>query len=268
MGAALQVINGTATNPGATVTATTPNSGDSYAVRNAQQGSSIQLLDAWAFTTTNLLMRVRSPLMHDQAQNMRFQPPASLPRPLMPWSANQPLFPQDNMIVELTGGGAEVDIASLLVYYTNLPGVQARLHAWSEIHPLIVNLTTVEVDLTSSATSGAYSATVALNGTFDTLRRNVDYAILGYTCATNGCSLGITGVDTGNLRVGGPLYNQSEVTDQWFVLLNQATGLPTIPVINAANVGGINLDVVAQATSTAFKVGISLAQLSSPSGLS
>jgi hypothetical protein len=268
MGAGLQVLNGTVVNPSSTITALTPNTGDSYTVRNAQQGSKVELLEAWAYTTTNLLMRVRSPLMHDQAQNIRMQPPASIPRPLLPFGLNQQLYPQDSMTVEMTGGTSETDIGALLVYYSNLPGVSARLHAPSEIVPLIVNLTTVEVDLTSSGTAGAYSATVALNGSFDTLRRNIDYAILGYTCATVGCSLGITGVDTGNLRVGGPLYNQSEVTDQWFMLLSQATGYPLIPVINSANVAGINLDVVAAATSTSFKVGINLAQLQSPSGLS
>jgi hypothetical protein len=266
--AGLQVINGTVVNPSTTITALTPNAGDSYTVRNAAAGSDVELLQAWAFTTTNLLFRVRSPLMHDQAQNIRMQPTASQPYPLLSGALTQKLFPQDNMTVELTGGTAETDIGSLLVYYNNLPGISARLHSEAEVMPLIQNLTTVEVDVTSSGTAGAYSATVPLNGTFDTLRRNIDYAVLGYECATTGCSLGITGVDTGNLRVGGPLTNLAFVTKNWFVDLSNMTGKSCIPVINSANVAGVNIDVVAQATSTVFKVGIHLAQLSSPSGLS
>lgn len=261
MGAALQVINGQVTNPGATVTALAANSGDSFTVRNAAQGSDVELLQAWAFTTTNLLMRIRSPLLHDQAQNMRLQPVASSPLPLLPFGATQRLQPQDNLTVELTGGAAEVDVAALLVYYANLPGAGARLHQWAEIKPLIANLTTVEVDVISSGTSGNYGATVPLNGTFDTLKRNVDYAILGYECAISGLSLGITGVDTSNLRVGGPLINRPDITSWWFRLIGDATGYPCIPVINSANVAGINLDVVAQATTTTFKVGVHLAQL-------
>lgn len=257
----MQVLNGQAVNPSSTVTAVTMNTGDSATVRSTSMSADIELLQAWAFTTTNLLMRVRSPRMHDQAQNMRFQPTASQPYPLMPIGATQLLYSQDPLTIELTGGTSETDIASLLVFYNDLPGINARLHYWSEIKPLIANLTTVEVDLTSSATSGNYSSTVALNGSFDTLIRNVDYAILGYQCATTGCSLGITGVDTGNLRVGGPLINFAPITDVWFAALSQATGRPTIPVINSANVAGINLDVVAQATSTSFKVGVHLAQL-------
>lgn len=264
MGAGLQVLNGQVTNPGATITAVTPNAGDSFTVRSTNMTAGISLLQAWAFTTTNLLMRVRSPRMHDQAQNMRFQPTASVPHPLMPWAGKQPLYSQDPITVELTGGAAEVDLAALLVYYNDLPGINARLHTFSEIAPIIQNLTTVEVDLTSSATSGNYSATVAMNGSFDTLVRNVDYAILGYECPTSGHSLGITGVDTGNLRVGGPLTNNEFITTGWFVMLSQFYGLPLIPVINSANVAGVNVDVVAQATSASYKVGIHLAQLSQP----
>lgn len=268
MGAALQVINGSAVNPSTTITALTPNSGDSYTVRNGAPGSDIEWIQSWAYTTTNLLFRVRSPLMHDQAQNMRLKPPASNPYPLMPGNLTQKLQPQDNITAEITGGTSETDMAAMLVYYNNLPGTSARLHAPSEVIPLIQNLTTVEVDLTSSGTSGAYSPTVALNGSFDTLRRNIDYAILGYECPTNGCSLGITGVDTGNLRVGGPLTNQPWITRNWFVDLSNETGKPLIPVINSANVAGVNVDITAAATSTAFQVGIILAQLSSPSNLS
>lgn len=258
---AMQVINGTAVNPSSTITALTPNTGDSYTVRNGRAGTQIAWIDAWAYTTTNLLFRVRSPLMHDQAQNQRLKPTASQPYPLMSESMIQALQPQDNIIAEITGGTSETDIGAMLVYYDDLPGTAARLHSPAEVLPLVQNLTTVEVDLTSSSTAGAYSPTVALNGTFDTLKRNYDYAILGYECPVVGCSLGITGVDTGNLRVGGPLTALSFLTKNWFVDLSVKSGKPCIPIINSANVAGVNLDVVAAATSTAYPVGVVMAQL-------
>lgn len=263
---AMQVINGTAVNPSSTITALTPNTGDSYTVRNGRQGSNISWIQAWAYTTTNLLFRVRSPLMHDQAQNQRLKPTASQPYPLMSAAMVQRLQPQDNIIAEITGGTSETDAGAMLVYYDDLPGTAARLHSPAEVLPLVLNLTTVEVDLTSSGTAGNYSATVALNGSFDTLKRNYDYAILGYECPTTGVSLGITGVDTGNLRVGGPLTNLAFLTRNWFVDLSDQSGKPCIPVINSANVAGINLDVVAIATSTAYQVGVVMAQLG-PTGV-
>lgn len=262
MGRALQVLTGQATNPGATITALTANTGDSFTVKNAPLGSNIELIDAWAFTTTNLLLRYRSPLLHDVSQNARLQPVASKSYPLMNNHAGQTLEPQDPLIVELTGGTAEVDAASFLVYYDNLPGAAARLFDWNEIAPLVEDLFTVEVDLTSSGTSCNYSATVALNGSFDTFRRGMDYAVLGYECATEGLTFGISGADTGNLRLGGPLTALPFLTRDWFVRLNQNTGYPCVPVINSANVAAINCDCVAQATSTAYKVGVNLALLS------
>ena len=265
---AMQVLNGFATNPGTTITALTPCTGDSYTVRNVAQGTDVELLDAWAFTTTNLLFRYRSPLLHDAVQNARLKPTASQATPLLSGFATQKLQPQDNLIVEITGGTSETDIGSLLVYYDNLPGTNARLHSWAEVQPLVQEITTIEVDVTSNGTAGQYSAAVAANATFDTLKRNIDYAVLGYECPINGCSFGLTGVDTGNLRVGGPLTTLSFLTRGWFVDLSAKTGKPCIPVINSANIAGVNIDVVAAATSTSFPIGIVLAQLTGPNVLS
>lgn len=261
MGQALQIITAQVTNPSTTVTALAANSGDSLTVRSTHMEADIDLINAWAFTATAGILRIRSPRMHDQAQNMRYQTTASQPWPLMSFEGPQQLYSQDPLTVEMTGDAAAVDMASLLVYYNDLPGIASNLHNPSEILPVVKNLTTVEVDLTSSGTSCNYSATVALNGTFDTLIRNQSYAILGYQCGTAGGTLGITGVDTGNLRVGGPITNQAYVTSDWFVRMSMYSGRPCIPVINSANVAGINLDVACQATTTSFKVGVNLALL-------
>lgn len=265
---AMQVINGYAVNPGATITALTPCTGDSYTVRNVQQGTDIELLDAWAYTTTNLLFRYRSPLLHDAVQNARLKPTSAQATPLLSGFATQKLQPQDNLIVEITGGTAETDVGALLAYYDNLPGTNARLHSWAEVQPLVQEITVVEVDVTSNASAGQYSAAVALNADYDTLKRNIDYAVLGYECPVNGASFGLTGVDTGNLRVGGPLTTLSFLTRGWFVDLSNRTGKPCIPVINSANVAGVNIDVVASAASTSFPIGIVLAQLTGPNVLS
>jgi hypothetical protein len=264
MGRALEIITGQVTNPGATVTAVTPNSGDSLTVRSTDMAADIELLQAWAFTNTNLLERIRSPRMHDQAQNMRLQPTALQPYPLLPYDGSQKLYSQDPITVELTGEAAAVDMTSLLVYYDNLPGIAARLHSPAEVLPLIDDLTTVEVDVTSSATSCNYSPTIALNANFDTLIRNRDYALLGYTCATTGGTVGIKGVDTGNLRLGGPLTNLAFVTNNWFVRLSEQYSKPLVPVFNSANVAAILVDVACQAASTVFKIGFNLASLKQP----
>lgn len=267
MPTAMEIITGQVTNPGVGPVQVVANAGDSFSVRATDVAADIELWNAWAFTNTNLLARIRSPRMHDQSQNIRLQPVAATPRPLFGLQPSQRLYSQDNLIVELSGGAAEVDLISLLIYYADLPGISARLFPWSQVEPLVQNLTSVEVDPISSATAGNYGASLALNSLFDTLIRNVDYAVLGYECSTVGQSVGLRGADTGNLRVGGPLYNQTEVTASWFVNLSQANGnAATIPIINAANVGAILCDVCAQAVSTTFKVSWNLAELKSPLG--
>lgn len=261
MGKALQIVTGQVSDPSTTITALTANTGDSFTVQSAAAGSDVRLLNAWAFAATAGLLRIRSPKMHDFVQNMRLQDTASQPYPLLGLQQFQKLYPQDILTVEMTGDASAVDLASLLVSYDDLPGIAANLHNWSEIAPLIAELTTVEVDLTSSATSCDYSSTVALNGDFDTLKRDDYYAILGYTCGTTGGSLGFSGNFTGNLRVGGPLINNPKWTAGWFIDLNLASGKPTIPVFAAADVAAINLDCACQAASTSFKVGVNLARL-------
>lgn len=268
MGRALEVITGQAASPGATLTAITMNAGDSATVRSANPGAGIHLLNAWAFTETNLQARIRSPRMHDQAQNMRFQPTSLSPFPLLPYGAMEPLYPQDNMTLELAGAAAATDLLSLLIYYDDLPGTAANLHLWSEIAPLVQHLTVVEVDVVSSGTPCNYGPTRALNADFDTLIRNRQYALIGWECAVTGGTLGFRGSDTGNIRLGGPLMNQSWVTSEWFKKLGEETNLPCVPVFNSANVAAILLDVAAQAATATFKVGVHLALLSDGSALS
>lgn len=262
MGKTMQVITGQATNPGVGPALLTPNVGDSFTVKNPNAGAPINLIDAWCFTNTNLLLRIRSPLMHDQAQNMRIQPVAAKAYPLMNGFGNQVLYPQDTPIVELSGGAAEVDAASLLVYYDDLAGASPRLFDWTDIAGNIAQLFTVEVDVVSSATPCNYSPSVAMNASFDTFKRDRDYAVLGYTCATEGLTVGITGPDTSNYRVGAPLTNALWLTRDWFVRLNQRLSKPTIPVINSANIAATMVDIAAQGASATYKIGFHLALLS------
>lgn len=262
MGKAVQVVTGQVTNPSTSVTALAANSGDSFTVQSATPGSDIRLLNAWAFSATAGLLRYRSPKMHDFVQNARLQYTASEPYPLLGMQEFQALYAQDIITVEMTGDAAATDLATLLVSYDDLPGISANLQGWAAVAPLIRELTTVEVDLTSSATTCDYSTAVAINADFDTLKRGEYYAILGYTCGTTGGTLGFSGNFTGNLRHGGPLINNPKWTAGWFIDLSNASGKPCIPVFNASDVASIFLDCACQAASTSFKVGVNLAHLS------
>ncbi len=262
MGKALTVVTGRVTNPGATLTALTPNTGDSFTVRSFPFGSSAYIDNVWAQEATAGVVRIRSPRLHDANQAIRERVIITNPRPLLPYELRQPLYPQDVLTFELSGGGAETDMASILQYYEDLPGIDARLATYEEVRSRIVNLAGMEVQAATSATAGQYGGTVALNATFDNWKRNVDYAVLGYLVDATVCTVGITGPDTGQLRVGGPGTTEAIVTADWFVENAKATGAAYIPVINAANIAATLLDLAGTTVSTTVNVTLNVAELS------
>lgn len=262
MGLAAQIIAGRVTNPGTTITALTVNSGDSFSVQNFPPSAECLLDQMWAREATPGVFRIRSPRMHDASQGIRQQVGDTAPRLLLPDAASQRLYPSDALTVELSGGAAETDNAFYLNYYTDLPGVAARLASWAEIQPRILDIAGLEIDTTTSATAGQWSAGTALNASFDVFKANTDYAVLGYTVATACGAVGFSGVDTGNVRIGGPGGLDHIQTREIFVKWAHDTGRPYIPIINSNNKAVTNLFVCDPATSTAINVTLTLAQLS------
>lgn len=264
MGHALQAISGRVTNPGAVITALTPNTGDSFVVRNFQQGASNAYLESmWAMAGTAGVARIRSALLHDNAQGIRQRFTATDPAELLPDEVEQLLYPQDTLTVEMSGGGAETDVLSLLLYYDDLPGVDSRLFGWDQLKPRVQQYMAIECDLTSGATVGQYGGQQAINANFDTLKANTDYAILGYNVDANCGLVGFSSPDFGNLRVGGPGSTRHEVTVGWFLDLSRKSGKPMIPVFNSANKGNTLVDLVHTAAGAAVNLSIICAQLRS-----
>jgi len=244
MGRALQVITGFVTAPGATLTAWTLGSGDSLTIRSTAIDSPIHLLQVWADNQVAGVLRIRSPRLHDNVQGIRLDVTGSDVSPLLPTGVMQRLITQDTLVAEQSGSATAGDIetGALLVMYENLPGVDARLASWEQVKPLIKHILTVENTL-ALGTAGGYSGEEAIDAEFDLLKANTDYALLGYLVDVECAVVGWRGIDTGNLRVGGPgSETLRNTTSEWFIRLNRLTGLPTIPVFNSANKSGILID--------------------------
>lgn len=261
MGLAMEILSGKATNPSTIFTAWTMATGDSLTVRNIPPGTNAWLVDAWALGATKGILRVRSPRMHDNVQGIRMPYAASTPVPLLTGWENELLQNTDTLTVDMTGGGAETDCGSLLVYYDNLPGADARLATWQEIAPRVRHIMGVEVDITTGGTAGDYGGGTAINATFDQFKADQDYAVLGYVTDTAVASIGMRGPDFGNLRLGGPGTNNKIETRDWFVRLGTFLGRPTIPIIKANNKAGTIVDALHTATGTAIVVSFLCAQL-------
>lgn len=261
MGYALQVTTGEVTNPSSTFTALTVNSGDSFTVPNFTPGARAGIIEAWTQQATKGQLRIRSPKLHDNVYGVRMNAPAATIKPLMGFEIVQALYAQDNLTVEMTGGTAEVDMASYLTWMEDLPGAQARLVRWSDIQGRIANMVGIQTSHAIGGTAGFYSGAQALNANDDRLQANTDYAVLGYLIDTAVCTVSIFGPDTSNLRCSGPGSTDPIVTRNWFYDISEKHDIPAIPIINSANKGVTTCDVAATVTTgTALNTWI-LAQL-------
>lgn len=246
MGLGLEHISGAATAPGATITPVTMAAGDSLTVRNTPIGTDIRLLSTWAFNNATGVWRIRSPRMHDNVQGLRLRAAALDPAPLVDPGVVQQLFPQDTLIAEISGSATagQIEQGQLLIWYRDLPGIAARLALWQDVAAAAVNELSVEVAITAGVTGG-YSGASALNKTFDLLKANTDYAVVGGDTDAAAASITMRGPDTGNLRVAVPgSLTLRHLSARFFKWLSIATGLPTIPIINSANKAGTTIEVV------------------------
>lgn len=244
---ALEVVTGRVTNPGAAFTALTANSGGSFAIRSHPTDGTAFLEEIWTQQATTGQILVKTPRMHDDVVGIRMAAFAGQVRRLLPEEAKAVVHPQDVLTVQMTGGAAETDSASLLIYYQDLPGVMARLASWEEISPRIEHLHGFPVAVVGPTTAGDWSAGTVMTVTVNELKANRDYAILGYTLDTECNAVAIAGTDTGNLKCGGPGPLLPDETRAFFVDQSRRMGAPHIPVINASNAPGTLVHVAKNA---------------------
>jgi len=204
--------------------------------------------------------RVTSPLLHDNVTGLTFnfsEQPTSF---LLPQEIGQPLQPGDTLTVSLDAAATSDSVAVLFNYYTSIPGVQARLFSWGDISGIVKSIKTVEVDVTTSATIGAWSDTL-ITTTEQQLHAHTDYAVLGYSTGVAVVAVAVKGQDTGNLRVGGPGVVTAFDTTDYFVQMSNLHGRPHIPVFSADNRFATYVSTAANTASVAAKATLILAEL-------
>lgn len=260
---AIELLVGFATAPSGTATALTMATGNSLTIRNTAIDALILLAQAWVDSQGAGMLRIRSPQLHDNVQGTRLRHVVSEVYPLLPDMHQEKLRTQDTLTVELTGSStpADIETAALLVYYDELPGINARLITPDELQERMLHVLTVENTITTGA-AGGYSGEEALNAEFDLLKANTDYAIAGYLVSVECAAVRWRGVDTGNLGVGGPGHEADKgLTRNWFVDLSNKLGRPAIPVFNSANVQGILVDAAQDENATAVVLTTILVEL-------
>jgi hypothetical protein len=234
--------------------------GDSLTVRAFRSPQQAFLDDIVLKGGQSVTGRLTSPYLHDTTRGITVLTAQAPSVETINNYASQALSSQDPMVLQALSGAANSTIAALLTYYTDLGASDARLHLFGDIAGLINQIKPVEVDVTASATIGAWNDTL-ITTTENLLKANTDYAVLGYIVDVACAVVAIKGQDTGNLRCGGPGSVLSFVTNTYFVDKSNTLGRPYIPVINAANVNNTFVSVADNAASTAVKVQMQLAEL-------
>lgn len=269
----LEVVAGQATAPGATLTALTMNATNSSTVRMAPLNAPVALLSFWGRSNAAGIGRIRSPRLHDNVQGIRFRIPATDPTYLQPMQPWQRLIPQDTLTLEISGSstGGQLEQMAMLIYYTDLPGVSARLIGLDELMKRAMNLWTTEIAVTPGV-AGGYSGQVAINSTFDNFKANTDYALLGYEVDAPCTVVRFTSPDFGQLGLGGPgmMSNSAggfggrHVTAEWFIRLTRYFGIPLVPVFSSANKFGTLVDIMQNQAGAAVNITAMLMELAAP----
>jgi hypothetical protein len=246
---ALDTVSSTGTAIGASLVATTIVSGDSFTIKNAALSSDVFLLNFWVDAQVAGMVRIHSPKLHDNTDGIRSRTRLNCLEPLLPWGVPQKLVPQDTEIVELAGSAVAGDIESVvqLIYYADLPGQSARFMNSDQLATRRVNHFGNRLAITVGSTA-AYTGARAINGDQDLLKANTDYAVLGMTTDLRVSAICLRGPDTGNLRVsvpGGADVQGAMKRGAWFFKdISEWYGIPLIPIINSANKGATQIDVL------------------------
>jgi hypothetical protein len=253
----------TATAPGAGGAAAAAVAGDSLTTRNGKLGTAIRALAIWTDFQAVGFLQIATPTGHDQTRGWRTVVAANDPTPILPLGAPFPFQPQELISATIAGSATagDVETGCALMFYENMPGLQARLARWDDVKARIVRMTTVQASIVSAAGPG-YSGTELITAESNLLRANSNYALLGATCQTTCAGIWLQGPDTANQRVIIPGHSgKAELTSQWFPMLSRAYDLPTIPIISAGNKDSTNIGVITDENAGTFVVSLQLGLL-------
>lgn len=261
MGIAIDTILGSAHNPGATYTAVTAATGTPLQVRNFATADYALLEMIVRRGPTTGAVRIRSPLLTDDVQGIRFLTAESPSAWVIPPDYAQHVQPGDTLTVELTGGTAEYDVAAWSIYYSNLPGAGARLHNPADIAGLVNFIKPVTIAVTNGA-AGSWKDTLITTGD-KLVKANTTYAVIGYLTTAALGVVAVRGAETSNFRVGGPGSTNSMVTAEWYDWISRKHGTPHIPVFNGSNRTAFYVSTCDDVATSTATVTLILAELSS-----
>jgi hypothetical protein len=262
--AAIDTIASYQGTSGSTLAAGVWATGDSGTIRNFPDSAQARLLTVgYDDVTAASTFRIRSPLLHDNVDGIQFDPGSAAPSELLSPQIVQPLQAQDTLTAEFTTAATTGKaLGAFGIFYSQLPGATARLYMRGDIQGNVRNIKPVRIAVGSGANTAGAWYDLVITTTENLLHANTDYAVLGAAFNQAVAVVGVKGTDTGNLRVCVPGGTNNPYSPEAFVRLSEQSGLPTIPVINAANAGSTYASIVSSAaTGAAGVITLFLAEL-------
>lgn len=258
----IELITASATAAATTGTAAAGVGSDSLVVKNANKAKAVDIIAAWQTNQTAGFHQLAFPSGHDTTRGYRVGTAIGVNTALLPIGVKMRVQPQETLAVTIaaTAVAGDVENASYLVRYEDLPGISARLITAGQLEQRTEKLTTIENSLASTA-GPSYGTPELINADSDLLLANRDYAVVGMFCRTSVHAVYMLGPDFGNVRIGCPGVLRQEVTSQWFAMLSRAHGEPLIPVLNSGNKGATFIGVATDENAGTFVVGAVLALL-------
>ncbi len=254
---------------GSAFEAVSPVSGDSATFFNVPQDSQAYLGEIWA--TNNLHgceVSITASRFHDQVYGIRGEvtsgattAPINRAVCISSIGLDQKIYPSDVLSVQVNGTASDDVVITMLIYYENLPGISARLASYDYVKNNMKNLVGINVALTPG--DGVYGTGLALNSSDNRLHANTDYALLGATSQLAFAGLRFSGIDTGNLQVGGPILADPALDGTMFVRYARDYNQALIPIINSNNAGSLTLTSIGTDVGAAA-VDVMLAELKAP----
>lgn len=218
------------------------------------------LEQVWAAGATTDFVRFRSPRMHDANQGLRLFAGATQRTNLVPWGFDAQVFSSDVPTVEIDATGAGTGLFVGTYGYDDLSTGAPKLARWSEIQSQIIDVMANSFTVTAGAI-GAWGAGVALNNATDNMKADKTYALIGYACSAGVGAFALNGADTGNFDIAFPGDPDTRETRDYFILLDQRSGRPSIPLIQANNRAGTIIKSTDTAAATVSTVSLILARL-------
>lgn len=240
--------------------------GDSATFQNVPTDSQAYLAEIWGVDDAGPAeFSFTASRFHDQIEGIAgwvpdgsATAPTNRPSLISPQGFDQRVYPSDVMTVKAAATAGDNVNVTLNVYYSNLPGISAQLRTGEWVRSQTVNLVGVDAQVTPG--SGDWGSSVALSAASRRLDAGRFYAVLGFTGPTALAALAVSGFETGNLRIGGPLLGDGGHDAYQIANLADAYNAALIPVIAGNNQDNV-LVWAADPAAGATNITVQLAEL-------